>query len=254
MTGNGSRFRAAGYERLKPFIEIQQKTMIEWVVSMFRSTNTRIVFICRQEHLENLPYVKQTLTIIAPEAEIVEVKDWQKLGPVADVLQCVDIIDPQLPILVSYCDYYMHWNFTEFIQQAKDLNCEGAIPCYTGFHPHLIPQKNLYASCKVDDNQFLLEIKEKFSWTEDKTRTLHSPGAYYFKNKEILRTYFTKSMQNKLEAINGEFYVSMVYNHMINDDLRVWCPANIEHFCQWGTPEDLKEYLFWTDNIKSWSV
>jgi len=35
MTGQGARFKAAGYPRLKPFIKIHEKPMIWWIVKMF---------------------------------------------------------------------------------------------------------------------------------------------------------------------------------------------------------------------------
>ena len=51
MTGSGTRFREAGYSRLKPFIEIHNKPIIEWVVEMFKGDDKEnIVFICRREH------------------------------------------------------------------------------------------------------------------------------------------------------------------------------------------------------------
>jgi len=33
--------------------------------------------------------------------------------------------------------------------------------------------------------------------------------------------------------------------------LKVGIYDKIEHFCQWGTPEDLEEYSFWIDNLKN---
>ena len=68
MTGHGSRFKAEGFERLKPFVKVQGKTMIEWIVLMFKGDEANIVFVCRQEHLDELDYVKRELKEIAPEA------------------------------------------------------------------------------------------------------------------------------------------------------------------------------------------
>ena len=35
------------------------------------------------------------------------------------------------------------------------------------------------------------------------------------------------------------------HNKMVKDNLRVITPPIVEFFCQWGTPQDLKEYEFW---------
>ena len=47
------------------------------------------------------------------------------------------------------------------------------------------------------------------------------------------------------ETLNGEFYVSMIYPLLLRDKLLVKVPS-VEHFMQWGTPEDLEEYEAWS--------
>ena len=57
-------------------------------------------------------------------------------------------------------------------------------------------------------------------------------------------------MINANDHVNGEYYASLPYNYMVRDRLKVWCPVNVSYFCQWGTPEDMEEYLFWMNTIK----
>jgi NDP-sugar pyrophosphorylase family protein len=225
--------------------------MIEWIVKMLPEPQENITFICRKEHLDTLSYVKDELLRIAPKANIFSIDNWQKQGPVPDVLKASSVIDYNEPVLISYCDYYMHWDYIGFKREAARRNCEGAVPCYSGFHPHLIPPKNLYASCKVDSAENLIEIREKFTWENDKTKTRHSPGAYYFKSGELMKKYLQKLVDDG-EQIKGEYYASLPYNNMVKDGLKVWCPANVSFFCQWGTPEDLNEYLFWVNIIRNY--
>lgn len=249
MTGNGSRFKSAGYSRLKPFIEVHDTPIIEWVTRMFAAPDTKLTFVCRQEHLDTLDYYMETLDRIAPDARILGISDWEKRGPVYDILRKADDFDDDAPTLISYCDYYMQWDLPAFVLEAKARNCDGAVPCYTGFHPHLIPSKNVYASCKVDENDNLIEIREKYSWTEDKTKSRHSPGAYYFRTGALMKKYYQQMVESDL-AINGEYYSSLPYNFMVQDGLDVWCPTNVTKFCQWGTPEDLEEYTYWVDTVR----
>lgn len=246
MSGLGSRFIAAGYKEPKPLIKVQGRPIIEWVLKMFPK-ETDITFICRDEHLEKTN-MRETLEKLAPTANIISIKGHRK-GPVYAVAQVAETIDDNRPALISYCDYYMHWDYEDFKTKATNRQCAGAIPCYTGFHPNLIPEKNLYASCNIDKNDNLIEIKEKFSFTKDKTQSLHSPGVYYFQTGAIVKKYFQMIMDEDIN-LGGEYYASLVYNLMVRDGLDVWVPANVPHFCQWGTPEDLKEYLFWTNTLK----
>lgn len=248
MTGYGSRFEAAGYKRLKPFIEVHGKPIIEWVVKMFPGDEDKITFICRQEHWDDLDYMEPELKRIAPQAKIFAIKDWEKKGPVNDVMLASDLLDDSRPSIICYCDYYMHWDYGQFKKDVQSRDCDGAMPCYSGFHPNLIPAKNLYGSCKVDEQENLIEIREKYSHEKDKTKSRHSPGLYYFKSGAILKKYCQENMDAK-DHLNGEYYASLPYNYMVKDGLKAWCPVNVKHFCQWGTPEDLEDYLFWMNSI-----
>ncbi len=240
MTGLGSRFKAAGYKDLKPFINVCGKPMIEWIVSMYPK-DTQFYFIIRTEIRENPKYI-QIIENLAKNYKVYECIDavWQKKGPVYDVLKFPYENDS---IIINYCDFFCLWDAEDFEKKAKSLKVDGAIPCYTGFHPHLIPIKNVYASCKT--NGYLLEeIREKYSFEEDKTKAHHSPGIYWFKDVDTMRKYCSRLVDHKT-MLNGEYYASLVYNEMVNDNKRVWVPDNVPYFCQWGTPEDLKEFEMW---------
>ncbi len=261
MTGYGSRFVAAGYRELKPFIRIMDKPIIEWIVTGMYPADVNFVFVCRREHLQNDPSMRERLLRLAPRAIVVSIEDWVKKGPVYDVLRAYEIlcgqadenapgIDPEDGFIINYCDFYMTWDYAAFAGEVKRRGCDGAVPCYTGFHPNLLPEKNYYASCLTDADDNLLEIREKYSYEEDKTKAKHSPGVYYFRNGETLRKYCRILTEHEECAINGEFYASLPYNFMVRDGLKVWVPTNVSYFCQWGTPEDMREFVYWTDLIR----
>lgn len=251
MTGYGSRFVAAGYKNLKPFIMVQGKPIIQWIIEGMYPDEKNFIFVCRKEHLDTLSYMRDTLIKLAPECKIVEIEDWIKKGPVYDVLRASDSISDDDECIINYCDFYMQWDYEKFKLDVKERDCDGAIPCYTGFHPHLIPKINLYASCRTDRDDNLLEIREKFSFEEDKTEAKHSPGVYYFRDGRTLKKY-SKELVNSGKELNGEYYASLIYNFLVNDGKKVWVPTNVDRFCQWGTPEDMKEFDYWSDKIRRW--
>ena len=255
MTGYGSRFVAAGYKELKPFIPVMGIPIVEWIVTRMYPADVNFIFVCRGEHLAKDPSMRERLTALAPESTIVSIEDWVKKGPVYDVLRAyrelsyTDAIDISEPCIINYCDFYMTWDFQAFMKEAQERNCDGSVPCYTGFHPNLLPEKNYYASCLTDAEDNLIEIREKYSFEKDKTKAKHSPGVYYFKHGDIMEKYCQILTEHEECAINGEFYASLPYNFMVKDGLKVWVPTNVEYFCQWGTPEDMKEFVYWTDRI-----
>ena len=243
MSGLGQRFSDAGYKDIKPLIRVHGKPIIEWVVNMFPG-NHDFIFICRAEHLANTTLHKE-LERIKPGSQIVSI-EGHKLGPVYAVSKVFDLINDDEEVITNYCDFFQDWDFADFANRVKETKVAGAIPCYTGFHPHLLHAENLYASCKVDDYMRLLEIREKFSFEADKTKTYHSGGTYYFSKGAMVKKYFQQLMDEKLD-LNGEFYISLVYNLLVRDGLDVLVYDKVPHFCQWGTPRDLKEYETWMD-------
>lgn len=256
MTGYGSRFVAAGYRELKPFIRVMGRPVIEWIVKDMYPSDVHMIFVCRGEHLKSDPSMRERLLKLAPEAEIVSIEDWVKKGPVYDVLRAYrelcgkNAIDTEEPCIINYCDFFMHWDYKAFAEEAAARGCDGAVPCYSGFHPNLLPEKNYYASCLTDENDDLIEIREKYSFEKDKTKAKHSPGVYYFKSGAVMEKYCQILTEHEECAINGEYYASLPYNFMVRDGLKVWIPVNVEYFCQWGTPEDMREFVYWTDLIR----
>ena len=120
MTGYGSRFVAAGYKDLKPFIKVQDKPIIEWIVKGMYPGETNIIFVCRQEHLDSIDGMEDYLMKLCPTARIHAIKDWVKLGPVYDVLQASELIDDDEPAIINYCDFFMVWDYEKFKKDVAD--------------------------------------------------------------------------------------------------------------------------------------
>ena len=78
---------AAGYKELKPFIRVQGKAIIRWIVEGMYPGEKDILFVCRKEHLDSIPDMRERLLRIAPSARIFAVDEWVKKGPVFDVLR-----------------------------------------------------------------------------------------------------------------------------------------------------------------------
>lgn len=240
MSGIGKRFLESGYNTPKPLIEVEGKPIIEHVVELFDKPDD-VIFICNEKHLKETNMFK-ILKSISPNSKILEVP-YNKKGPVEAVNQILDHIPNDREIIVSYCDYGTVWDYKKFLIETRTNNSDGAIPCYIGFHPHMLGTDN-YAFCKESDGR-LIEIKEKEPFTGDKMNEYASNGTYYFKNGEILKKYFTKLVDLDIN-LNGEYYVSLVYNLLVNDGLKVTI-FEIEKMLQWGTPYDLEIFKKWSN-------
>jgi NDP-sugar pyrophosphorylase family protein len=249
MSGIGKRFVDAGYTVPKPLIVVEGKPIIQHVVELFRSKknpniNIRYTFICNDLHLKTTN-MREVLLSIVPDAQIVEVPVVSlRKGPVDAVLQHPSILCNMEPTIVSYCDYGTQWDFDGFLEKNNETDADGAIACYTGFHPHMLGSDN-YAFCRTTGDNYLVEIKEKEPFTNNRTSEYASNGTYYFRNGTIVQQYFQQLVDENLH-VNGEFYVSLVYNLMCRDGLKTLV-YEIQKMLQWGTPKDLEEYLVWSN-------
>jgi len=249
MSGLGQRFVEAGYNDPKPLITVDGKPIIEHVVNLFPGEKN-VTFICNEQHLKETN-MRRVLNNICPNGKIYEVPVEGREGPVHAVSLIFDNIDDDKEVIVSYCDYGTYWDYEEFLKDTRDRNADGAIACYKGFHPHMLGTDN-YAFLKEteSDSRWMEAIQEKMPFTNDRMSEYASNGTYYFKSGAIMKKYFQVLMDKKMK-VNNEYYVSMVYNLLVEDKLKVNI-FEIEHMLQWGTPYDLEVYNDWSryfDNI-----
>lgn len=241
MSGFGERFRRAGYELPKPLIPVDGKPIIAHVIDMFPGAED-FVFICNEDHLANREYaMAQTLRRYCPTAKIVGISA-HKLGPTNAVLQAAEHIDPARPVIVNYCDFTCYWNYAEFLSFVEQTQCDGAIPAYRGFHPHSIGS-TFYAYVK-ETGLWMDDIQEKQPWTNTPMNEYASSGTYYFKSGELCISALRAQMALDL-SVGGEYYVSLAYKVLQSAGART-AVYELQHFMQWGTPEDLEEYLGWS--------
>jgi len=245
MSGKGFRFLNEGYTDPKPLIKVQGKPIIEHVIAMFPGVSD-VLFICREEHILNTD-MKNILRKISPKCNIVSLPDEKLLGPVDSVSRVFEYLDDTKEIIVSYCDYGSVWDFEEFIKENRLKNLDGSIVTYTGFHPHMLGSDN-YAFIKKNDQQ-VVKVQEKKPFTDDRMSEEASNGAYYFKNSKIVKQYFRELIDSDIQ-VNGEFYVSEVYNLMIRDNMKVGT-YKIDKMLQWGTPYDLEIFKDWCRYFES---
>ena len=253
MSGLGERFVAAGYSVPKPLIEVDGMPIIQHVVNLFPGS-TNVKFICNDKHLRDNDKetigMRDILARICPTGTIYEVPVEGREGPVHAVSLIFDEIDDEKEVIISYCDYGTDWDYVEFLKDTRSrgadgAGADGAVVCYKGFHPHMLGTDN-YAFLKetADDSRIMSAIQEKQPFTDDRMNEYASNGTYYFKSGAIMKKYFRKLMSMGLKVKN-EYYVSMVYNLLIEDGLRVNI-FEIQHMLQWGTPYDLEVYNDWS--------
>jgi len=241
MSGMSNRFIAAGYDIPKYLIEVDGKTVIEHIIDLYPKDTEFVCIMNRKHHDET--YAPGLLLQILSGGSTIHVVEPHKLGPVHSVLQVLEEIDDDEPVVINYCDFSIEWNFDEFKKHVESTNCDGSVICYTGFHPHMLGSDN-YAFCRTEGHK-ILEVREKQPFTDDKMSEFASAGNYYFRKGSYVKKYFKQLIDEDIN-INGEYYVSLIYNLMIRDGLYNTV-FEVPHMLQWGTPFDLDIYNSWSN-------
>ena len=238
LAGHSRRFKEAGYSTPKFLINIEQKTMLEHVLSMFDERD-HFHFVLNDEQVHQNPEITQWLkglTLI----NSVKVIPIHEKGPVHSVLQ-IDCIPDSEPIIITYCDFIVEWDYRRFKREIAGY--AAAIPAFQGFHPASFGDTN-YAYMRVDENNNLLELREKQSFTNERHKEYASTGIYYFANWNLFATYAKKLSIDDYQGLK-EGYVSLLANLFVKDELPIKV-TEVRKFICWGTPEDLEQYLFWS--------
>lgn len=245
MSGFGERFRRAGYTVPKPLIVIDGKPIISHVIDLFPGEE-KFIFICNQDHLDYTDYnIEKILKNYCPTGKIIGIPP-HKLGPVHAVQQVVSELNMNEPAVVNYCDFTCYWDWKNFKKFVEECKCEGAIPAYKGFHPHTLGNTN-YAYMR-EDNGWVLDIQEKQPYTDNRMEEYASSGAYYFSSARVMVDAFNKVKENDIN-IGGEYYVSLAYKPLLAEGKPV-SVYPLQHFMQWGTPQDVAEYNGWSNAFR----
>jgi NDP-sugar pyrophosphorylase family protein len=236
MAGLGDRFVKAGYKDPKPLIKVCEKRIINYIVDMF-DENDEFIFICNEQHLKDTN-MKEILKNLVPNSKIISIPQHKK-GPVYTVKYAFDYIDDNEEVLISYCDNAFIWDYNDFLKKVKKL--DGCILTHTGFHPHTLSNTKM-AFIKTE-KKLLKEIKEKECYTNNPMKEHASTGVYYFKKGSFIKKYFNLLIQNDINY-NGEYYVTLVYNLLINDNLKIGY-YDTPFVMVFGTPKEVENFKAW---------
>lgn len=248
MSGVGSRFLVAGFEKPKPLIKIFDKSMIDYVLQMFPGEDD-IICIVNREHVKEFAIDEHVMQINS-QIKVVCIEP-HKYGPVHAVLAARDLIDQNKKVVVNYCDFSMVWDWNKVKRRTEDPNIDGIIPAYKGFHPHSGGKTN-YAYIKQTSDMKVVDVQEKKPFTAQKTEEYASTGTYIFKSGALMLEIFDQVISSRL-AVNGEYYCSAAFSSKFAKNLNYFVEP-IDYFFQWGTPEDLTVFLRYVSNLKKFKA
>lgn len=229
MAGAGSRFAKAGYKKPKPFIDVLGKPMICHVLDNLDMPDAKFILLARKEHYDNEPetiqWIKNNYNV-----EFVLI-DKLTEGAACTVLHAYRLINNDAPLLIANSDQIVDMNIADYINDSNARNLDGSVLCFQD-------DDTKWSYAKIDDNGYIVEIKEKVVISEYAT-----VGIYYFaKGRDFVENAIDMFVRN--ERVNNEFYVAPVYNYAIDkgDKFGIYS-IDMNQMHGTGTPEDLDKYI-----------
>ena len=249
MAGQGQRFVDVGYKDPKPLIEVSGKRIIQYIIEMFSPTDD-FYFICNSYHLDNTNMIG-ILRSLAPNCKILSIPPHKK-GAVYTLLSTdyESYIEDEEEVIVCYCDNPYLWDYSKFKNWVKQNDSDGCILSHAGFHPHRL--NSTFMAHIKEENLLVSAIKEKEPYTDNPMEEQASTGTYYFKKGSYIKKYFQKLIDNNMHY-KGEFYATLVYNLMIEDNLKVHCYPT-DFVTVFGTPDEVENFNAWQTILKATQI
>lgn len=254
MAGIGSRFKEYGFKVNKYLLPINTNLtyMIELaIISLSINVPCKYFFIINEEKGYDLK-LRGILTEICKKKNFLyDISSVGKLteGPACTVNTIRYLLDMNEPLLISNSDQVLNWNFNNFLNSSNDF--DGCVLTYKPDYPliygsqdkHSFVHINLMTG-KVDECREKLVLSDKAL-----------VGTHFIKKAYIYFECYDYMIQNNITAPNGEFYISLVYQSMLENNYTVTyynLNENMnETYYAVGEPNDYFNYLYIKGNYIS---
>lgn len=229
MSGNGKRFRDAGYILPKPLIDIYGKPMIQWVVDNL-NIDANFIFIVQKDHNEQYN-ITSILKMMVPDCRVI-IEKGAINGAACSALLAKEFIDNNKHLLIANSDQFIsNFDIAKFIYSAVSKNVDASI---LTFIRHNDPKWSYLR----EENGFIVEVAEKKPISDLATIGL------YFWNKGSDFVKYAEQMIKANDKTNNEFYVVPSFNWMLKDNKKIISHMiDVEDFWGLGTPEDLEKFI-----------
>lgn len=220
MAGIGSRFKEYGFAVDKYMLPMDLKgtTMIEKAVLSLGlpSHKTRMFFIVRCDACTQY-CLEQTLHNICDahgyECHIITTTSKTD-GPASSAYLAKPLFDTipganQQRLIISNSDQVLDWNFEEFISTCNQY--DGCVLTYEPNYPIELGSQDKHSFVRLDAYGAVVEVKEKVALSNEAL-----VGVHYFQQASMFWDAYTFMVAKDLRAPNGEFYISLAYQALLD--------------------------------------
>lgn len=231
MAGRGQRFADDGFKQIKPLIDINGTPMIAKAINSLGIFGHYYFIVRDVRGINKLVDILEKSVPPSYDRTIILV-DKLTEGPACTAAMAEEYINNKKELMIVNCDQIMWWDGDAALDAMR----------YRGFHGVLVTYtsnvtKNSYA--RLDMSGRVIEVKEKEVISNISLNGIH----YWRKGRYFIESY-NRMLEKDDRAPNGEFYVSITYQHMIKlgYNVGIYHIPNFQHHAV-GTPDDLRQYI-----------
>ncbi|MGY1917065.1 glycosyltransferase family 2 protein [Blastococcus sp. SYSU DS0973] len=230
MGGLGTRFRKVGISTPKPLIEVGGIPMFQRALGSFDPwQGDKTVTVVVREDNDREHGLAGRVVEAEPSARIV-LLDHDTRGAVETCLEARDRLDPDEPLVIMDCDIaFDSPEYFRVLQAAVDSrNFDGLLLSFHSTEPR-------YSFAEVGEDGTVVRTAEKQAISSDALM-----GVYSFTAARIFLEAADRLMERQIGAAMPEYYVSLVFNELIDAGRRVGLVRG-DFYC-FGTPEELAAF------------
>ena len=205
--GLGTRFSKANYTKPKPLINVLGKPIIFWLLDNLNLKNISHIIIPYHSTLK--PYrFEDLLKKTYPKITFIFNQLTENTEGASHTIKLAleKLVLEDQPILCLDSDNFYTTDIITLYERRENKNCVLVFKDDT--------QEPIYSYSKIDDNNRIIEIKEK-----DKISNLANTGGYGFNSWKELLSNINLIMENKIKQ-KDEYYTSTVIREMIRREDR----------------------------------
>lgn len=224
MMGSGKRFKDVGYSLTKPLIRAHGKEILMWLLDSIDCKKNNVVIVARSD-IESERLSERLRSKYHDSVSIITLQE-DTLGAAHTVRVALEsgLFDLDEPVIVCDSDTFYEKGHVEDLIDVG--NCI--------FYFEDVGSSPIYSYLAVNGNN-VVKIAEK-----EKISNFASVGTYCFESGKTALTHIQQVM-NLGKMSKGEYYISTVFQSMIESGITVKSKKVRNHICL-GTPAQLQGF------------
>jgi len=212
MAGLGSRFTKYGFSTNKYLlpVDIDKTKMIEKaILTLNIPSGSQFIFILREESGEDTELRNYLLKLCEKHSYMCKILSVDHLteGPTSTAYLAKDIVNNDIPLIISNSDQILEWNFKSFMKTSAEY--DGSVLTYNPPYELIIGSTDKHSFVRFDDTtKKPIEFVEKIVISNEALI-----GVHYYSKGNLFVSAAEYLFNNNIRAPNGEFYLSIHIKH-----------------------------------------